>query len=200
MTTTIRSQINEKLDWIIAGETLEEKVFRARAVSQMDPTFPNFIRMACIDEEQIVGLPEGIPEKVNAEDDLPDGIAFTTLRQEIRRVRNFRKGTEVQNLSAMKRENLWLQLLEGIHWKEQEILTQIKDRTLFYAYPELFDIMEALGAPVDIPRPVAGEEVENPKAENIEKEAPESASTHIPEPSTRRKGRPPKAKVESVAG
>lgn len=196
---TIKHQFNEKLDWIISGEDFEDKVFRARAVAQMDPTFPQFIRMACVDEERITGIPEGVPDTLKLEEDLPDGIADTTLRQELRRIRNFQARGEMQKVPLARRESMWIQMLESVHYKEAKLLTAIKDRTLFYVYPDLFDIMkEITGQEVGLPRP----ETLSPKTEapvsvtgaaadlNVEVTEPELVS--IPKP---KRGRKPKGSI-----
>ena len=184
---TIRSQFDEKLQWILSGENLDEMVFRARTVAQMDPVFPQLIRMSCIDAEKIVGVPEGMPNTIKLEEDLPVGIADTTLRQEIRRIRNFQAGKDMQRIPPVKREAAWIQILEAVHPNEARMLTLIKDQTLFYHYPLLFDLMKSLtGGDVDIPR----KEQELPKLEapadqtGVSVEVPLEATepAHPPEP------------------
>jgi hypothetical protein len=194
---TIKNQFNEKLDWIVAGEDLEDQIFRARTVAQMDPVFPQFIRMACVGEERLTGVPEGTPDTLKLEEDIPDGIADTTLRQEIRRIKNFQVRGQMQQLSVAKREAMWIQLLEAVHHKEAKLLTAIKDQTLFYLYPVMFDVMkEITGQEVGLPRP----ETLSPKSEapvqavtgasvdlSVEATEPESVS-----PSPKKRGRPPR--------
>lgn len=197
---TIRSQFNEKIDWIVAGEDLGEQLFRANAVADMDPIFPIFIRIACIEDEKICGIPEGIPDTVKFEEDLPDGIADTTLRQEIRRIRNFQARGDMQRVSRLARESKWIEILESVHPKEARMLTMIKDQTLFYQYPVLFDIMKELtGREVDLPRQeVASPKVEEPTpvvglSDGLTPEVTEPVLTETPVP--KKRGRKPK--VES---
>lgn len=190
---TVRSHFNEKLDWILAPEDMEEKLFRARTVAQMDPTFPVFIRMACIEAERLVGLPEGIPDTIKFEE-LPDGIADTTMRQELRRIRNFGHAKDMQRVSKVKREAAWIQILEAVHPKEAALLTQIKDQTLFYTYPVLFDIMKELtGVEVDIPRELP--KVEMPATTAGQSEAPVSEVTAPESVTPKKRGRSKKTEA-----
>jgi hypothetical protein len=53
-------------------------------------------------------------------------------------------------LPAHKRETTWLQMLEGMHWKEANILVHIKDQTLFDTYPNLREVFVKLGMQIDI--------------------------------------------------
>lgn len=148
-----KHQLNEKLDWIALGKTLDEQVERAKYVAQVDSTFPVFMRMAAVQAERIVGLPEGMPDTYKPDSAVPEGISDTTARQELRRIRNFTGAGSLQEQSTARRENLWLQMLEGMHWKEAAVLIQIKDWTLFTAYPNMYEVMERLGTQMDCPNP-----------------------------------------------
>jgi hypothetical protein len=148
-----KHQLNEKLDWIALGKTLDEQVERAKYVAQIDPTLPAFMRMAAVQAERIMGIPEGMPDTYKPDTDIPDGISDTTARQELRRIRNFAGAGSLQEQSQARRENLWLQLLEGMHWKEAAVLIQIKDWTLFSAYPNMYEVLERLGTQMDCPNP-----------------------------------------------
>jgi hypothetical protein len=148
-----KHQLNEKLDWISQGQTLEEQVNRAREVQRQDGTFASFMRMACVDAEKICGVPEGMPDTYKPETDIPDGISDTTARQELRRIKNFMNDGSMQKIPSHKREAAWIQMLEGLHWKEAAILIQIKDRTLFNSYPNLYDVLTQLGVKIDVSPP-----------------------------------------------
>jgi hypothetical protein len=148
-------QLNEKLDWISKGTTLEEQIVRTKQVAQMDPTFPIFMRMATVEAERITGLPEGMPEVFKPKMDIPDGISDTTARQEIRRIKNFLPNGSMQSLPVLRRETIWLQMLEGMHWKESNIMVHIKDQTLLSVYPNMREILIQLGTPVTIPEPTS---------------------------------------------
>jgi hypothetical protein len=150
---SVKHQLNEKLDWITLGTSFDDQVERAKYVASVDPTFPVFMRMACVTTEKITGLPEGMPETYKPETTVPDGISDTTARQELRRIQNFMPSGYIQQQTPARRENLWLQMLEGMHWKEAAILIQIKDWTLFTAYPNLYEVFKKLGIVIDCPAP-----------------------------------------------
>jgi len=157
-------QLNEKLDWISAGETLEEQISRAKEVAKIDVTFPVFMRMAVVQEERIAGLPEGMPDVYKPKSDMPDGMADTTARQELRRIKNFLANGSMQKIPALRRETNWMQMLEGMHWKEANILIHIKDQQLLNLYPNLRDILTALGTQITII-----EQAETPKKKKTKK-------------------------------
>ena len=51
----------------------------------------------------------------------------------------------MKNLPQWKQEMNWLQILEGVHHKEAELLTHVKDRALIILYPKLEGILKDLG-------------------------------------------------------
>jgi hypothetical protein len=138
-------QINESLDWIVAGKDKEEKITRAKTIFVEDVTLPQFLKMAVDPVERINGIPEGLPPNYKGEFDMPDGISDTTARQEFRRIKNFLPGGPTEGLTKARREALWTNLMEGMHWKEARVLTNIKDQTLFEIYPDLAEILPAVG-------------------------------------------------------
>jgi hypothetical protein len=142
--------LNEKLDYIAKGETLEIQVNRAREVAKLDVTFAPLMRMAVIAEEKLSGLPEGMPDTYKQDTALPDGIANTFARQEFRRIKNFLPNGSMQKVPAHKRELSWIQMLEGMHWKEANILVHIKDQTLLQVYPNMREVLTSLGAKINI--------------------------------------------------
>lgn len=80
-------------------------------------------------------LPEGeVPYK--KEDDVPVGKSASNLYREGRRLYLFLEG-EAQNLKPYRREMLFIELLEGIHWTEAEVLIAVKDKRLEDLYPGL---------------------------------------------------------------
>lgn len=157
-------QLNEKLDWISAGETLEDQISRTKEIAKMDGTFATFMRMAVVQEERIAGLPMGMPDVYKPKTDMPDGVSDTTARQELRRIKNFLVNGTMQNIPAHRREINWMQLLEGLHWKEANILIHIKDQQLLNLYPNLRDILTALGTQITII-----EQAETPKKKKTKK-------------------------------
>lgn len=145
--------LNEKLDYITKGETLEAQVSRAKEVASIDPSFAGLMRMATTSEEKIDGLPEGMPDTYKPDSTIPDGISDTTIRQEYRRIRNFQAGGSMMNIPVVKRELSWIQMLEGMHWKEASLMVHIKDQTLLEVYPNLREVLETLGVKISVPAP-----------------------------------------------
>lgn len=142
--------LNEKLDYISSGENLEDQVNRAREVAKLDVTFGPLMRMATIKEEKLEGLPSGMPETYKPDTHLPDGMGDTNARQEFRRIKNFLVAGPMQNVPRHKRELSWLQMLEGMHWKEANVLVHIKDQTLLDIYPNMREVLTTLGVQINI--------------------------------------------------
>jgi len=79
-------------------------------------------------------MPEGSPPyKVN---DAPVGTEHTWLKQEVKRMFHFLKGGNPQ-LSQMKRDNMFIQMLEGLCEEEAKLLIQVKDKELNKHYKGL---------------------------------------------------------------
>lgn len=155
--------LNEKLDWIAKGETLEEQVSRTKQVAQMDGTFAPLMRMAVLEAEKLVGIPAGTPETYKPDTSIPDGIANTDVRAEFRRIKNYQAQGTMQKIATSKRELIWVQILEGLHWKEANTLTHIKDQTLLQIYPNMYDVLTTLGAKITLPNPSETTKKKKPK-------------------------------------
>jgi len=79
-------------------------------------------------------LPEGIPPyKPN---EAPIGTEHTWLKQEVKRMFHFLKGGNPQ-LSQMKRDNMFIQMLEGLCDEEAKLLIWAKDKELNKHYKGL---------------------------------------------------------------
>ena len=79
-------------------------------------------------------LPEGpVPYTPN---DAPEGTEHTDLAWEARKLYNFVKGGN-GSLSQNKREAMFVQMLEGLHPSEAELLVAAKDKSLHRAYKGL---------------------------------------------------------------
>ena len=84
------------------------------------------ILIANFDESVISMLPDGeVPYKKN---EAPEGTEHTLLAQEYRKLYLFFKGGA--NISQTRRETLFIQLLEGLHQGEAEVLCLVKDRKI----------------------------------------------------------------------
>lgn len=99
-----------------------------------DPVYNNLLKIifeyAFIAEKKW-DLPEGTPPFKPASE--PIGMTPTNLYGELRRLYVFSR----VDLKPLKREGLFISLLEGIHPKEAELVIAIKDQTLTKLYPKI---------------------------------------------------------------
>mgnify|MGYP003135182707 CR=1 FL=1 len=89
-------------------------------------------------------LPEGAPPyKVN---EAPAGTEHTILTTEAKRLWHFVKGADPR-LSKAKKETMFIQMLEGLHADEAQLLLDVKDKKLNTVYKGLTDnvVKEAFG-------------------------------------------------------
>ena len=80
-------------------------------------------------------LPEGTPEFL-LNDEKPPTHDDASLNYEVRRLYLFVEGGS-PNLTDMKRETLWIELLKSLHKDEADDLTHMKDRILQKKYKNL---------------------------------------------------------------
>lgn len=76
-------------------------------------------------------LPEGTPPFKLASE--PMGMTPTNLYNELRRLYVFCR----KDLTPIKRESLFISILEGVHPEEAKMLIAIKDQTLTKMYPKV---------------------------------------------------------------
>ena len=90
------------------------------------------------DESIVSLLPDGAPpyEKNEA----PAGTEHTVLEKEQRLLHHFFKGGS--KIPNMKRETMFIQLLEGLHADEAEIITLVKDKDLQSKYKITRSVVE----------------------------------------------------------
>jgi len=87
--------------------------------------------IANYDESIISMIPEGdVPFNPN---DAPKGTDHSLLEKEFRRLYLFFKGGNT-GLKQAQRENLFIQMLEGLHEEEANILILVKDKALQKKY------------------------------------------------------------------
>lgn len=155
--------LNEKLDWIAQGSTLDEQVDRTKQVAKIDTTFAPLMRMAVLEAEKLHGLPIGMPDTYKPDTSLPDGFANTDVRAEFRRIKNFQSGGSMEKIASHKRETLWVQMLEGMHWKEANVMVHIKDQTMLQIYPNMREVLTKLGANITLPEVTETKKKKKPK-------------------------------------
>ena len=90
------------------------------------------------DPTAISVLPEGhVPYKEN---EVPVGTDHTSLRRESKNLYHFVKGGN-DRLSAIRRETMFIQLLEGLHPSEAKIICLVKDKNLESEYKITYDMV-----------------------------------------------------------
>jgi len=91
------------------------------------------------DDSVISMLPEGeVPFEKN---EVPIGTDHTSLRKEWKNLYHFVKGGN-DSLSKTRRESMFIQILEGLHPSEAEILILVKDKALESKYKITRDMVE----------------------------------------------------------
>ena len=139
-------QINEGLDWVFEVTKKEEQIVRLKEWASTNQTVVPIVRMGVGAEKVEWGLPEGMPETVKIDKDIPDGMGDTTIQMEWRRIKTFLDPNgNLRNLPPWKQEMNWMQILEGLHHKEAAILTAVKDGKLLKIYPKLEKLLPDLG-------------------------------------------------------
>ena len=119
--------ISEVLQKVSNAKTKAEKITLLREHST--PAL-RAILIANFDESIVSMLPEGeVPFTPN---EAPKGTEHTVLEKEYRRLYVFFKGGS--SLRQSQRENLFIQMLEGLHEEEAQVLILIKDKALGKKY------------------------------------------------------------------
>ena len=97
-------------------------------------------------------LPPGIPPYI--ENEAPAGTEHTYLEVEARRLYNFAKGGN-STINKIRKETLFIQMLEGLHASEAKVLIDVKNKSLNKTYKGLTSDMvkEAFGWNTDFVKP-----------------------------------------------
>jgi len=119
--------ISEVLQKVSNAKTKAEKV---KLLQEYNTPALRAILIANYDESIESLLPEGaVPYTPN---EAPKGTEHTVLEHEYRKLYIFFKGGS--SIKQMMRENLFIQMIEGLHAEEAEVLVLIKDKGLQSKY------------------------------------------------------------------
>lgn len=139
-------QIDEGFDYVFKGDTTEEQVKRLKLLASRSQCYVPLVRMGVGAEEAEWGVPEGMPDTIKIQEDIPVGMGETTIQIEWRRIKQFTDpNSNMRKLPPWKQEMQWLGLLESLQAKEAHLLTAVKDKRLLTMYPKLEKLMEPLG-------------------------------------------------------
>lgn len=120
--------ISEVLQKVSNAKTKAEKI---KLLNEHNSPALRAILIANYDESVISMLPEGeVPFEAN---DAPKGTEHTVLEKEYRKLYLFFKGGS-SSLKQSQRENLFIQMLEGLHEEEAQVLILVKDKALGKKY------------------------------------------------------------------
>ena len=115
--------LNEVLQKISNAKTKAQKI---KLLQEYNTPALRQILIANFDESVVSLLPDGeVPYNKN---DAPEDTEHTKLAHEYRKLYLFFKGGA--NISQTRRESLFIQLLEGLHKGEAEVLCLMKDRKI----------------------------------------------------------------------
>ena len=116
--------ISEILDKVSEIKTKKEKV---SFLKHYDSDALRMVIKSSFDPQIKWALPDGeVPYEKN---EAPEGTEHTLLSQEARRLYHFIQGADNVTPRAQK-ENMYIQMLEGLHEDEAEILVYAKDKKL----------------------------------------------------------------------
>ena len=130
----------------------KDKPKKVEVLKQYDTPGMRMILKGAFDPKIEWDLPPGTPPYIANE--APAGTEHTFLEVEARRLYNFAKGGNDQ-LNKIRKETLFIQMLEGLHADEAKVLLDIKNKSLNKTYKGLTSEMvkEAFGWNADFVKP-----------------------------------------------
>ena len=130
----------------------KDKPKKIEVLRQYDSPGMRMILKGAFDPKIEWDLPPGTPPYIANE--APAGTEHTFLEVEARRLYNFAKGGNDQ-LNKIRKETLFIQMLEGLHADEAKVLIDIKNKSLNKTYKGLTSEMvkEAFGWNADFVKP-----------------------------------------------
>ena len=138
---TYTPSIAEVLKKVNNAKTKDKKI---AVLKQNDTEALRMIIKSSFDPKIKWAMPEGqVPYKPN---EVPEGTEHTLLMQEAKRLWHFIEGAD-NRTPRMRKENMFIQMLEGLHEDEAKVLCQAKDKVLHQKYKGLSDnvVKEAFG-------------------------------------------------------
>ena len=129
--------LNEILDYV---ETQKTKAKKVQALQEYRDDSLTAVLIWNFDDRVQSAIPEGqVPYKEN---EVPVGTDHTSLRREWKNLFHFIKGGN-DELSSLRRETMFIQMLEGLHPEEAKIICLVKDKKLTERYKLTKEIVSA---------------------------------------------------------
>ena len=111
----------------------KDKPLKIEVLRKHDSQGLRQILKAAFDPKIVFDVPEGIPPYMANE--APAGTDHTSLLDEVRKLYLFIKGGS--NIAKVKKETLFIQMLEALHKDDAQALLDIKDKKLNLVYKGL---------------------------------------------------------------
>ena len=125
--------ISEILEKVSKIKSKKEKV---TFLKQNDSDSLRMVIKSSFDPKMVWLLPEGeVPYQKN---EAPEGTEHTNLHTEARKLYHYLEGGNA-DLTQNKRESMFVQLLEGLHETDAEVLVAAKDKILHRKFKGLSD-------------------------------------------------------------
>ncbi len=119
----MRLLMHEVLQKVSNAKTKKEKI---KLLQELNSNALRMLLIINFDDSVVSMLPPGqVPYTPN---DAPEGTEHTILEKEARLLHHFFKGGS--NVSQVKRENMFVQMLEGLNAGEAEALILAKDKKI----------------------------------------------------------------------
>ena len=130
----------------------KDKPKKIEVLRQYDSPGMRMILKGAFDPKIEWDLPEGTPPYIANE--APAGTEHTFLEVEAKRLYNFAVGGNDQ-LNKIRKETLFIQMLEGLHASEAKVLIDVKNKSLNKTFKGLTSEMvkEAFGWNADFVKP-----------------------------------------------
>ena len=130
----------------------KDKPKKIEVLRQYDTPGMRMILKGAFDPKIEWDLPPGTPPYI--ENEAPAGTEHTYLEVEAKRLYNFAKGG-IDTINKIRKETLFIQMLEGLHASEAKVLLDIKNKSLNKTYKGLTSDMvkEAMGWNADFVKP-----------------------------------------------
>lgn len=147
---------SEVLDLFEKAKTKQEKI---QVLKQYESPVLRALMRINFDKSVKMDLPEGEPP-FRKESDKPPGYNETNLVQEYRRFYIWLDPN--QNLPRLRKEQLFIEMLEGLHVSEAEVLCLAKDKKLGKKYKTLKEDIVREAYPATLPPKETKEEKKLP--------------------------------------
>ena len=177
----MRLLINEVLDNIDKLDTVKDKIL---ALKNSLIQYPEINKLLAINfnhnNEGFNGLPVGVPVEYKADMHTPIGYSDFVMAGIWRKLYIY---SDV-NLNPSRKLQLYLQVLEGLHYLESELLNLAKDGNLWHRYPWIKDQCYDV---IFLGKELTEEVIPEPVVEPVVEEVPDVSEPEVKKGKTKTK-------------